>query len=180
MSGADSNPDTQNGQHAKGELRRHDLIIAVIIWCVSLATLIESWRLTFALKLPGVEPEQVWLVAPGLFPLALSIGLLFMFSVIIWVALKEGDFKGHFSLASALGFVNDAENIRHIVQIALLCLYVFVLLGRIHFGVASALYMFAAMLTARAATWYVTLIMSIAFATTVSYLFGSVMQIPLP
>ena len=162
------------------DLRRHDLLVAIIVWCISLAILVESWYLTFHLELPGVDAERAWLVAPGIFPLALSAGLLFMFSVVIFIALKEGDFKGYFSRNQMLSFVSDRDNLIQFAQISLLCLYVFGMVGRLHFGIASAIYLSAAMFTARAAKWYWILTIAITFSVAVTFLFGSVMKIPLP
>jgi hypothetical protein len=165
---------------SKAELRRHDFLVALIVWCIALATLIESWHLTFGLKLPGLSPEKAWLVAPGIFPLALSAGLLLMFSVIIGVSYKEGEFKGHFTSNQFLTFLSDRDNLTQIAQISLLCLFVFGLLGRIHFPIAAALYLFSSMFVARAARWYVILPIAVIFSVAVSYLFGTVMKIPLP
>lgn len=164
----------------KGTLRRHDLILAFMLWCVSLATLVESWRLTFHLNLPGVDASKAWLVAPGVFPLVLSASLLLMCSRVLMIALKEGKFKNHFGIDARLRFLKDHENIRQICQIILLCLYVFVLIGRVHFSVASTLYLFAAMSVAGAARWYIALIISIVFSATVTLLFGTAMKLPLP
>lgn len=167
-----------NKQHST--LRRHDFVLSVIVWLIALFTLIESWRLTFHLDLPGVEADKAWLVSPGILPLALSAGLLLMFSVVIWVSLKEGEFQGHFSKNAILAAVLEKDNLVQIAQVALLCLYVFGLLGRIHFGIASAIYLFAAMFAARAAKWYTIAGISIVFSMAVTYLFGTLMKIPLP
>jgi len=173
--------DKQNTQRSEhNALRRHDLVLSLVVWCICIATFIESWRLTFTLQLPGVEPDNAWLVAPGVFPLILSSGLLVMLSAVIFIAAKEAKFKGHFSSSNTLSSLRDPDNIRHIIQIALLCVYVFILVGRIHFGVASALYLFGSMLTSRAAKSSTVLIISIVFASAVTYLFGTLMKIPLP
>ncbi len=171
-------PATESSNNTR--LRRHDFIVSVIVWCLSLATFIESWRLTFHLSLPGVDEQKAWLVAPGIFPLVLSAGLLLMFSVLLFVSYKEGEFKGHFSVRAAQSLLNDPENLMQVVQISLLCLYVFGLLGRVHFGVASAIYLFSAMFAARAASWPILLLIAILFSALVSYVFGTLMKIPLP
>lgn len=172
------NPDV-NVHEDIGTLRRHDLIVSVILWLVSVLVLLDSLRMTFNITLPGVD-ENVWLVAPGFLPMILSGGLVVMFSFLIWLSIKQGDLKGHFTSSAFMRAITDPETVSKLIQMALLCIFVFVLLRRLHFGVASALYLFAAMSAARAAKlWQIGLI-SIVFAAAVTYVFGTLMKIPLP
>lgn len=165
---------------AVADLRRHDLLVAIIVWCIALATFVESWHLTFGLELPGIEADKAWLVAPGVFPLVLSAGLLIMFAIVFWVSLKEGNFDGYFSSSRLVEFLSDRESLALLTQISLLCLFVFGLLGRVHFFAAAAIYLFTSMFAARAARWYLLVVIATAFSATVTYLFGVVMKIPLP
>ncbi len=162
-----------------GTLRRHDLIVSSILWVVSVLVLLDSLRMTFGITLPGVE-ENVWLVAPGFLPMILSGGLVLMFSGLIWLSVRQGELKGHFSSSAILRAITDREMVIKLIQMSLLCLFVFVLLGRLHFGLAAALYLFAAMMVARAAKLWQIALISVMFSGAITYVFGSLMKIPLP
>lgn len=170
------NSDKTEGQTA---LRRNDLIVAGVMWLISLATLFESVRMTFDLSLPGVTTKP-WMVAPGLLPLFFSSMLLVMLTSLIWTSLREGEFKGHFSKSQLLTKFADRARIAKFAQILLLCIYVFVGLGNVHFSIATGLYLIGAMLIAKAAKFYQIVIISVLFTTSTTYLFGSLMKIPLP
>lgn len=174
-----TNKPQDNADEDIGRFRRHDLIVSVILWIVSLVVFLESLRMTFGIRLPGIE-DNVWLVAPGFFPMILSGGLLLMVSVLLWVSFKDGDLKGHFSVLAIKQAITKRERVTILIQMALLCLFVFVLLGRVHFGVAASLYLFCAMAVARAAKLWQIFLISILFAGGVTFLFGTLMKIPLP
>ena len=174
-------PANESASHSSlATLRRHDFVLSLIVWCICLATFVESWRLTFLLDLPGVEEDKTWLVSPGIFPLILSGSMLIMFSYIMYISLKEGEFVGHFSKNALIAFVINRDNILQIVQVSLLLLYVFAFVGRINFTIASTLYLFTSMYASRAGKWYLILPLSLVFSLAVTYLFGTLMKIPLP
>lgn len=172
------NSDKDTGKNI-GALRRHDLIVSTILWVVSIFVLLDSLRMTFNVSLPNID-ENVWLVAPGFLPMILSGGLVIMFSFLIWLSIRQGDLKGHFSTSAFIKAITDPETVSKLIQMALLCIFVFVLLTRLHFGVASALYLFAAMSAARAAKLWQIALISILFAAMITYVFGTLMKIPLP
>ena len=65
-------------------------------------------------------------------------------------------------------------------EIGLLFLYAFVLIGNIHFALASFIYLVLAMSIVRAISWYKILIISGVVSIAVAYLFGNLFKIPLP
>lgn len=179
MSSSSTDDPDVNTSTDIGTLRRHDLIVSIVLWVVSVFVLLDSLRMTFNIVLPGVD-KNIWLVAPGFLPMILSGGLVAMFSALIWLSLKQGDLKGHFSSSAFMRAAADPETVSKLIQMALLCIFVFVLLRRLHFGVASALYLFAAMSASRAAKLWQIGIISILFAGIITYVFGTLMKIPLP
>lgn len=162
-----------------GTLRRHDLIVSGLLWLISLFVFFDSFRMTFGITLPGVE-INIWRVAPGFLPLLFSGGLLIMLSSIIWISFREGDFKGHFSKSNLIKSIKDREIFTRVLQMLLLCLFVFGLIGRLHFGLAAAIYLFLAMMIANAAKLYQIALISVLFSAAITYIFGTLMKIPLP
>ncbi len=170
--------DTQDTKDLS-KLRRHDLVVSCILWVVSLIFLLESIGLTFDIDLPGIE-KNAWLVAPGFMPMFFSGGLLFLFSILIGISIKDGQFAGHFTPKALKIAAFDRDTLETAAHMVLLCIYVFGLVGRVQFGVASALYLFAAMSLARAAKLYQIGLISVIFSAAITYIFGSLIRLPLP
>ncbi len=153
--------------------------MAAILWVVCLAVFADSFRMTFDITLPGVD-AKAWLVAPGLIPLFLSGGLLLMLSAVMAVALRAGALRALTSGGSPLALLRNEETFKGILQVALLCVFVFVLLGRVHFGLASALYLFCAMYVAAAGHLLTIGAIALVTSAAITVVFGELMNIPLP
>jgi len=163
--------DEPNSLPSKG-LTRQDAVLAAILAVLSGLIFVESWTLTFGIELPGIE-ENAWRVAPGLLPLILSAGLMFMLCGLSLVAFNNS--RKHQRQAWL-----NTDLYLTLGHVALLCIYVFGLIGLLPFSVASALYLISAMSLARAASWPIILGLSTGFSLTVSLVFGRLMNIPLP
>lgn len=158
--------------------RRGDLLVAIALLLICIAVFIDSIRMTFFVDLPGVA-MNAWLVSPGIVPLVLSTGLLVMISAIIIFSLRANALESLLSSGIST-FFRDEEVAKTILQIALLCVFVFVLLGRVHFGVASTLYLFGAMYVASAGSLFTIGVISLVFSTAIVNLFSYLINIPLP
>lgn len=170
---------TEKQDNTHQSFRRHDFVVAALFWLISAFIFVDSIRLTFDITLPGIE-TNVWLVAPGLLPLFFSGGLLLMFTWLLFVSAREGAFRGHFTGSALRSGIANRETLSKLIQMLLLVIYVFGLLGRVHFGIASGLYLIAAMLVARAARPLTVIIISVVFSGLITFVFGTLMKIPLP
>ena len=163
----------------KENLRKKDLIASSVLLAVSILTLVSSIKMTFFVEIPGVDSDG-WFVAPGVFPLGLSIGLTVMSLYVLLVAWKEVGIAHLKEWKNALETIKSHDTFLTLAEIGLLFVYAFVLLGRLHFAVATAIYLFFAMFIVKAAAWYKIAIVSVAVAVVISYLFGNLFKIPLP
>lgn len=163
----------------KKDIRRNDLIACLILLVMSIFVLGDSIRMIFFVKIPGVESEG-WFVAPGFFPLILALGLIVMSLIMLSIALRGSGkivFPGWKRIRS---YFKSRDELIMVAEIGLLFFYTFVLIGNIHFALASFIYLFLAMSIVRAASWYKILIISGVVSIAVAYLFGNLFKIPLP
>lgn len=163
----------------KENLRKSDLLASLVLLVVSIFALVNSIKMTFFVEIPGVDADG-WFVAPGVFPLGLSLGLTIMALFVLSVAVKEGGMIHLNEWKKALDTIISHDSLVTLAEIGLLFLYAFVLLGRVHFAIATAIYLFFAMLIVKAARWYTIGIISGTVAVVISYLFGNLFKIPLP
>jgi len=110
----------------------------------------------------------------------LSIGLILMSCIILAIAVKEsgGIKKGDWERVKK--YLKSKDFLIILSEVGLLFLYIFVLLGRVHFIIATAVYLFLSMFIVKASAWYKLVIISIAISVGVAYLFGNLFKIPLP
>jgi len=163
----------------KKELRRNDLIASLVLLATSIFVVVDSTRMTFFVKIPGVEKEG-WFVAPGFLPLILGLGLIVMSLIMISIALKEGGKLAFPGWEKFRNYFKSKDELIMAAEIGLLFLYTFVLIGNIHFAVASFIYLVLAMVIVRAISWYKILTISGVVSIAVAYLFGNLFKIPLP
>lgn len=163
----------------KRDLRRNDLIASLVVLVTSIFVLGDSIRMIFFVKVPAIE-EAGWFVAPGFFPLILAVGLILMSLIMLSISLREGG-KGAFpGWEKVRSSFRSKDELIMVAEIALLFFYVFVLIGNIHFAIASFIYLVLAMWIVRATSWYKILIISGVVSIAVAYLFGNLFKIPLP
>jgi hypothetical protein len=163
----------------KRELRRNDLIASLILLAFGIFILADSIRMIFFVNLPGVTSEG-WFVAPGFLPSILAVGLIVMSLIMLSIALRESDKIKFPGWKWVLNLFKSKDKLIMVAEIGLLFFYAFVLIGSIHFALASFVYLFLAMLIVRATAWYKILIISGAVSIAITYLFGNVFKIPLP
>jgi len=133
----------------------------------------------FFTDLPGVKLHG-WFVAPGFLPLILSVGLIVMSLIILSIALRESDKIRFPGWGKVLSLFKSKDKLIMVAEIGLLLLYAFVLIGNIHFTLATFIYLFLAMSMVRAASWYKILIISGVVSIAITYVFGNLLKVPLP
>jgi len=159
--------------------RRADLYFAVVLLAVSLAVVVESWRMPRLAEL-GVHPMS----APGLTPGLIGLVLALLGSALLWRSLRARAAPtadaGPSAARAGLGWWRASLAL-------LLCLaYALALLGRLPFQWATALYVFAfiaAFSFERARpvrTLGGALLMAVAVAVSVSLLFEKLFLVRLP
>lgn len=162
------------------EKHGYDIIVASCLWLLTLGFCVESVRLSFFIDIPSGD-ESNWLIAPGMMPLLLSSGLLIMLTTVIIYSYRNRRLYNNDNLNSLIKkWVADSENKQKLAQAILLIIFIFAMVGRMHFGIAVGLYLFSAMALARAGKLYWLAITALLFASAITFIFGNIMKIPLP
>jgi len=124
-----------------------------------------------------------FLDAPGFFPLILGCIFVLLGAVLSIPALRQSGFtpvKNMFAKSNLILFVKNDKTLRVTVLLAMMFVYVFILIGRMHFAIATAIYLFATMLFLKSTKWWLALIISIVASVCIAVVFRYGFRIPLP
>ncbi|MDC7245701.1 MAG: tripartite tricarboxylate transporter TctB family protein [Sphaerochaetaceae bacterium] len=126
---------------------------------------------------------KTFLDGPGFFPFVLGLILLTLGIIMTTVGIRSGGFlylkenvKGHKMLA----FFTHEETVRVLILIAMMAVYIFGLIGRMHFSVATCIYLLATMFYLRSTKWWKIIIISVVASIMISFIFQYFFKIPLP
>jgi len=131
----------------------------------------------------GMKVFRSFLDAPGFFPFILGCIFVLLGAALSFPALKRVGFssvKATFSKSSLLSFIKDDKTLRVTILLTLMFVYVYILIGRINFTIATSLYLFLTMLYIKSTKWWSALIISIVASVAISVVFKYGFRIPLP
>jgi len=126
---------------------------------------------------------KTFLDAPGFFPFILGIIFVGLGAIMTSSSLHR---KGYEDIRQSIKHFNlthlskNIEIRRVMVLIILMAIYIFVLIGRIHFTLATALYLFFTLYYLKSASLFKIIIISIVAAFVISTFFTKFFHIPLP
>lgn len=164
---------------AEKEHLRRDALVCAFMFVVGAAAFY------YALQMPIAELHGAkWYTAPGILPEFLSLGLMAASVVLAVKSLREsGGFSGR-DAAKALGYLKSRHFFRLALAAVALTVYLFVLLGNMHYILATFIYLFGTMFLFRTpGTWKSVLAMAVisfVVAYGVGYGFADLARIPLP
>lgn len=163
----------------KKDLREKDIIASLIILVVGIFVLVDSFRMIFFTNVPGVK-DIGWFVAPGVFPFILSVGVIIMSVIMLSIAYRESGRIKFESWRKFSKYFKSKDTFVMMAEIGLLFFYVFILLTKLRFILATILYLFLSMSIVKAASWFKIAIISVLVSLSIAYLFGNLFKIPLP
>jgi hypothetical protein len=100
--------------------------------------------------------------------------------VLAFDASKEGGRIIKNDLSKAIASLTTVEGKRILTMILIIVFYIFGLVGRINFTLATFIYLMTFMFIFKAGSWYRLLLIAGVVSGLISYAFGNLMQIPLP
>ncbi len=113
--------------------------------------------------------------APGFFPTIVGSVIAVLGAVLAFIGMKLGGFrelKEVLSVQVLREFATSDSTLRAVVLIAMMVVYIWVLLGRVHFITATSIYLIANFLYLKANShWWVSVIIAVATSTIVYYTF---------
>ncbi len=158
-------------------LRKADFITGIMLAALGLAAFALSLKLGWDLS---VVQRDGWYTAPGLVPAAAAIVLFLLGSALSFHAFQEGGAWKHEDFSRLKAAIADPASGRSALAALLLMVYVFGLLGRVHFILASFLFLVAFMFLFKATAWWKILSISAIVSTAIGIVFEHLARIPLP
>jgi hypothetical protein len=168
------------------KLRHADVVTAVLLMLLSVAVLIGSSRMPLRGTYGGVV--NVWYVSPAALPFVIAGGLMIMSAALLLRVIREGGHRGlvPFFAARLRALPGNRPVHRMAGVVALLGIYVYGLIGRVDYFVASGLYLvvfmgiFAHRQGTRWAHWLKVLLLGVGIPVGVGYAFREYLFVPLP
>lgn len=139
---------------------------------------IFAWQ-SYIMPWDGISGGGV-LAAPGLLPLIVSIILALSGIALVVGSVKEGTRITKGDVKAAWAVATSKAALRIYVMLFIIGVYIFVLIGRIHFFLATFIFLSSFFLFIKAGKWWACLILAAIVSGGISFAFGTLLSIPLP
>ena len=151
-----------------------DLIMACLMFISGCLLIVSSLKMKIF---------NNFLDAPGFFPFILGIvfillGIMMFFSSLRRNALHEITIILKKSIL--IGFISNPKFHRVFILIIFMMVYIFGLIGRIHFAIASTLYLSVTMIYLKSTSVWKIIIISVVSSVLICIVFRYAFEIPLP
>ena len=167
--------DSSSSIEMETEIKRKDLISSIVIFLFGVFIVVSGVYMCFFAS----TGTKVWYYSPGFFPLFMGVVLVFL-AVVLFI--KKCRLGARFQRMNKSQTGINRSAIRLVLSIGLFAGYVFGLIGRIPFVIATFLYLVVTMILFRDrgfAIWKIILVSAI--TTGLVYLFfGVIAAVPLP
>ena len=163
----------------KKTLRKADFITGLLLILGGGFFLYESLKMPWK-GLSGTFEEGEFFTAPGFLPVVVTSILIILGACLTISALREGGRLTRDDFKKVIAAFKTVESKRLVVMALIIVFYVFGLISRVHFTLATFLYLAIFMFLFKAGSWYKVLLIAGLTAVVISYVFGNLMQIPLP
>ncbi|NCC63939.1 MAG: tripartite tricarboxylate transporter TctB family protein [Spirochaetia bacterium] len=151
-----------------------DLIMGVLLLGFGIFLIVEAL---------GMRVYNTFLDAPGFFPLILGI-IFIVFGIVMLIgAFRGGSIeaaKTTLHKDSLLAMALKPTTKRVVILSFIMVVYIYGLIGRIHFTIATVLYLFVTFWYLKSTTLIKNIIISVVAALLISAVFQYVFKIPLP
>jgi len=151
-----------------------DLVMGVILFIFGLYLIIDAL---------GMKIYNSFLDAPGFFPFILGIVFVgFGVTMLVTSLMNDGakEAQKTFKLDNLAKLFLSNETKRVVVLLAIMVFYIFILIGRINFTVATFIYLFVTFFYLKSTTLIKNIIISLLTALIISGIFKYLFIIPLP
>lgn len=123
----------------------------------------------------NLKVYNTFIDAPGFFPTIVGAVIAVLGGILAFIGFKLGgaqEFKEVMNGAFLKQFVTSDSTVRVVILIAMMVIYIWVLLGRIHFIIATSIYLIANFLYLKATKqWWMSIIIAVATSAIVYYAF---------
>ena len=127
---------------------------------------------------------NTFLDAPGFFPAIVGVVIAVLGAVVAFIGFRLGglaELKEICNGDSLKKFITGEETVRVLVLVLMMVIYIWVLLGRIHFIIATSIYLITNFLYLKATKqWWLSIIIAVAMSAIVYYAFKLGFNITMP
>ena len=163
----------------KKTLRKCDIAFGVFLVLLSAVFFAMAFNMpVMAIGRTSVGPEIF--TAPGLLPMVISASLCLMGIILVISALREGARLSREDFKNAVAKLKSPESRRMALMGLIIIVYAFGLLKRVHFLLATFIYLAVFMFLFKAAHPVKIIFIGVITAALIWFFFGRVALIPLP
>lgn len=132
----------------------------------------------------NMKVYNTFIDAPGFFPLIIGIVLTVLGAILTVIGYKTGgvaELKEVLNGKFLKAFAKDDTTIRVLILLAMMVVYMYILVGRIHFILATTIYLTANFLYLKALKkWWVSIIVAVVASVVIYYAFQLGLGITMP
>jgi len=165
--------EVRTGSNIYGELAGAVLFFLLGLYLVIKSILMPNEELT--------GNKELWYSAPGVFPAFVGAVLTILSLLLIIQCFRENKEREKIELAKIKAYIGNQHFKSLLVVLIYLFVYIFILLGRIKFSIATFIFLSVSMITFRKEKIAIWKLILISFLTSaiITYGFGTLAKIPL-
>ena len=162
-------------QEQKGKNAAKDFVTGVILTLFGIYVIIASLNM---------KVYNIFVDAPGFFPLIIGVAIAALGALLAIIGIKTGgiaEFKEVCTGAFMKAFFTDDRTIRVLILFGMMLIYIFVLIGRMHFIISSSIYLVATFLYLKACKhWWMSIVIAVIASAAAYYAFRLGFGITMP
>jgi hypothetical protein len=132
----------------------------------------------------GMKVYNTFIDAPGFFPTIVGGVIILLGGLLAFTGAKLGGLREMKEICNGAflkAFFTGDSTVRVVILVAMMAVYIYILLGRMHFIIATSIYLIANFLYLRATKhWWLSIIIAVAMSTIVYYAFKLGFGITMP
>lgn len=162
-------------QEKKDRSAAKDLVSGIVLVLFGLFVLFDALNM---------KVYNTFLDAPGFFPAIVGAVIAVLGLIVAYIGFRLGGIKQLKEIVngeSLKTFVTHDETIRVLILIVMMVVYIWGFLGRVHFIIATSIYLIANFLYLKATKqWWLSVIIAVAMSVAVYYAFKLGFKITMP
>ena len=132
----------------------------------------------------GMKVYNTFIDAPGFFPTIVGGVIILLGGLLAFTGAKLGGLREMKEICNGAflkAFFTGDSTVRVVILVAMMAVYIYILLGRMHFIIATSIYLIANFLYLRATKhWWLSILIAVAMSTIVYYAFKLGFGITMP
>ena len=158
---------------------KKDFTSSIVLLGIGTFSIVHGYQMPVA-QVTG-SPD-LWYIAPGVSPILVGIVLDVLAFILLIRSIVNGGLLSSVDLQAAGRYIKTHDFLLLITAIGFLAIYIFILIGRMPYYVATFIYLFGNMVVfkSKGYPWWRILLVSVLAVAAITYGFGVMARIPLP